>query len=586
MGSVVVIYGSGFGATQGGSSVEFTRDNGRSVDGAVVSWSDVRIEVEVPNHAVTGDVAVVVSGVSSNAVPFTVGDPPLDPPVIDAVTPDAAPYGSTIAVSGSGFGATQGANARVEFWGPDSSLLRGEVVSWSDTLIEVVVPDGSVEGYVRVWLNDATASNPVYFVPSDPPASGEPPVIDSLSTYAAPPGDVVWVYGSNFGTPTPDSYVFFPDKQGDRIQATVVSWSDTAIEVEVPRGAVAGYVGVVVEQFWVSNGVYFVPSVSPVLDSLSVTQGESGDQVVFYGSGFGRRQGSGYVVFGDLTATVVSWSDTEIVAVVPDGVQTGYAGVVQNDVYSNGILFTPAGSPVVSGLSTQVAQVGEEVVITGSGFGSVPGSVMVAGDPVAPNAWSDTEVRFNVPADAQTGYVGVEVNGVYSNGVYLLPVPRIDAISSWWGPVGSQLTITGEGFGQDQAGMRVTFGSQDMNVVSWSPTTIVAEVPAGVEEGYVGVWREWAASNGIWFLAITQASISSVDTTTVSPGQTITITGSDFGPEEPNSAVMIGGTWICPTVSWSDTVIVAQVPQGAQSGYLGVWKKGVASNGVWVEVNP
>jgi IPT/TIG domain len=68
VGTAITITGTGFGATQGSSTVTF---NG--VAGTPTSWSDTSIAVPVPTGATTGNVIVTVSGTGSNAKPFTVG---------------------------------------------------------------------------------------------------------------------------------------------------------------------------------------------------------------------------------------------------------------------------------------------------------------------------------------------------------------------------------------------------------------------------------------------------------------------------------------------------------------------------------
>lgn len=62
----MVIKGTGFADTQGGSVVTF---NGVPV--VVTSWSNTQITVLVP-VTTTGDIVVTVNGVSSNGVRFTI----------------------------------------------------------------------------------------------------------------------------------------------------------------------------------------------------------------------------------------------------------------------------------------------------------------------------------------------------------------------------------------------------------------------------------------------------------------------------------------------------------------------------------
>jgi IPT/TIG domain len=68
VGTAVIISGSGFGSSQGTSTVTF---NGTSA-GTATNWSSTSISVKVPTGATTGPVVVTVGGVASNGAPFTV----------------------------------------------------------------------------------------------------------------------------------------------------------------------------------------------------------------------------------------------------------------------------------------------------------------------------------------------------------------------------------------------------------------------------------------------------------------------------------------------------------------------------------
>src|SRR5690349_8277537 len=67
VGASITITGSGFGSTQGTSTVKF---NGTTA--TATSWSATSIVATVPTGATTGNVVVTVSGVASNGKSFTV----------------------------------------------------------------------------------------------------------------------------------------------------------------------------------------------------------------------------------------------------------------------------------------------------------------------------------------------------------------------------------------------------------------------------------------------------------------------------------------------------------------------------------
>ena len=82
------------------------------------------------------------------------------PPSIDQVTPDSGPYGSTITIEGHDFGVTQGSGGAAS-----TVTINGktaEVVSWSDTSIEAVVPAKATTGAVQVHTSTGD-SNQVTF---------------------------------------------------------------------------------------------------------------------------------------------------------------------------------------------------------------------------------------------------------------------------------------------------------------------------------------------------------------------------------------------------------------------------------------
>ena len=60
----------------------------------------------------------------------------------------------------------------------------------------------------------------------------------------------------------------------------------------------------------------------PSVTSLAPTSGVAGGQVTISGSGFGSVQGAGALWLGSTLGTVVSWSDTQIVATVAYGEAT------------------------------------------------------------------------------------------------------------------------------------------------------------------------------------------------------------------------------------------------------------------------
>jgi YD repeat-containing protein len=143
----VVISGSGFGASQSLGSGQVTFNG---VAAGIVSWSDTGITVKVPTNASSGPVTVARYNGASNGAPFTVEGSA----TVDNISPAVAPAGSTIIITGSGFGATQ-SNSLVTFYGGSTA----EIVSWSDTQIVAKVPFAASTGGVGVWVGGVSGSH-------------------------------------------------------------------------------------------------------------------------------------------------------------------------------------------------------------------------------------------------------------------------------------------------------------------------------------------------------------------------------------------------------------------------------------------
>ncbi len=78
---------------------------------------------------------------------------------------------------------------------------------------------------------------------------------------------------------------------------------------------------------------------APNITSLSPTKGPEGTLVTISGTNFGITQGSSIVTFNGVTASIGSWSDTNIVAIVPAGAMTGPVVVTVNGIASLGMKF-------------------------------------------------------------------------------------------------------------------------------------------------------------------------------------------------------------------------------------------------------
>jgi YD repeat-containing protein len=226
-------------------------------------------------------------------------------PFVTGVSPALGGIGSQVTISGSNFGASQGSST-LTFNG----TLATSITSWSNTQIVASVPVGATTGPVNVVVNSIQGISSASFTVISP-------VITGVTPPSAPVGGSITITGTGFGAYTGEGQVQF---NGAAVDA--YPWSNTSITASVPTGATSGPVTVVYDGV-TSNSVSFT-----VLEPLSVTAispaaGAVGATVTITGTGFGASQSDSVVTFDGVAATVSSWSDTQIVAIVPAGAATG-----------------------------------------------------------------------------------------------------------------------------------------------------------------------------------------------------------------------------------------------------------------------
>jgi Bacterial Ig-like domain (group 2)/IPT/TIG domain/Beta-propeller repeat/Galactose oxidase, central domain len=265
--------------------------------------------------------------------------------------------------------------------------------------------------------------------------------------------------------------------------------------------------------------VTVVPAVAPVvptITSVTPTTGSSGTQVTIAGSGFGAAQGTGCVYLGTGFGVIVSWADGQIVAKVAPGSQSGIVQVLQGGQQSNSIVFTVNG-PTITGISPSSGLAGTSVTITGSGFGAAQGNGQTRLGSVngIVTSWSDTQVVAVVPTGDASGAAQILQNGAWSNSVaFTVNSPQIASVNPNPTAAGTQVTITGTGFGATQGSGVVWLGSTNGVVVGWSDTQVTATVASNALSGIVRIQQ-----NGVWSNAesITISSLDGSTALTITP---------------------------------------------------------------------
>ncbi|ULA62539.1 MAG: conserved exported protein of unknown function [Nitrospira sp.] len=373
-GTMVTIVGEHFGATAGARDPNTMFGVNDVVIGGVVvrprRWKDDKIEVAIPANAASGDVVVRLASsdplndgsccapveyVTSNAVPLA-----LVPSV--RVDPMAGPAGTKVVLFGQGFGSK----------GADDAVLIGSnlttIAQWKDDVIVAHVPLGAETGPLVLKRQGRERALGTFTV--------QVPQAMPVAPASAPIGTLLRIKGEHFGVysesgETPFNFADF-NKGENRVeiggvQAVIYRWIDDRIDVWVPFSVKSGPVRVYRSatkpkadgsccqergEVVTEAGTFTV--VTPVIESYEPKSAGLDELVTIKGKGFGtflktaehtelalsqkaykRRldveinepESSGStvisnvsrteVLFNGAAALVQSWTDTEIVVMVP-----------------------------------------------------------------------------------------------------------------------------------------------------------------------------------------------------------------------------------------------------------------------------
>ncbi len=593
VGTPVIISGSGFGASQGTNSVNFN-----NIAATPTSWADRMITVTVPPNAISGPVFLTIDGQATNSLNFIVG------PSISGVSPASGGPGTSVSISGSGFGSTQ-ASSSVTFNG-----VSGSPTSWSDTMISLPVPASATSGSLVVTVGGYT-SNAVAFSVA--------PSISSLLPAGGPVGIPVTVTGLNFGATQGTGTITF-----NGVTATPTSWGPSRITVPVPAGASSGSV-IVTAGGQSSNSVSFTVGTGTIAGTISRTS----DQAPIAGATVQALQAN-TAVASSTSASDGSYSMTNLNPGTYDvrvsSSSYGTALSAGNSVVANqttqvnvglgspgtiaGQVTQQTGQNPISDASVTIFQGSDSVGQANTdGFGMysvstlAPGSYAVQASAsgygsqtqtsVQVTAGNSTTTNFSLASQSNITYqyddagrlIGVvdSQNGAakyaYDAVGNILSITRvtqgqvgITGFTPSSGAVGTAVTISGTGFSPTVGQNTVTFNGVAATVTSATTNQLVATVPTGASTGAIAVTAPGGSDTSASSFTVTSGS----DTPSITrasppilgnPGTPVAVTGSGFGATPSDNRLRFGGTFATVS-SATGTSLSTSVPAQAKSGPL------------------
>ena len=495
-------------------------------------------------------------------------------PAITSVSATTGSVGNEIAITGSGFGASQGSSLVML---NDSAVT---VNSWSATSILVTIPSGATSGPLVVSvapsMNDSNAIDftvtsqalPTPWLDQDVGQVGAP----GSATYAS---GVFTVSATGLGSSQADQlhFVYQPMTTDATIVARVVSLSSTSgaeafamIRETLNSGATDAYAG------YDGHYIYFW--------DRSTTGGSNSSQysatylslpywvkLVRSGSTFASYSSPDGVNWTQVGTTVtISMSENYDIGL---GVISGSTSSAATATFDN-VSVTIGTTPFVTGLDPVFGNIGATVTVTGSHFGATQGtSTCNFNGTVASSitSWADTQIVAIVPPGASTGPVSVTVNSIQSlaNPTFTVVHPVINSLVPPAAQVDGQVVLNGTGFGANQVASTVSINGVSAPIASWSDTSITVTIESGMSSGPVTVLENGSVSNAVQFTLLEALSVTGASPSSGMVGSTVTITGTGFGPSQSDSVATFDGVPATVT-NWTDTSITTVVPAGASTG--------------------
>lgn len=256
--------------------------------------------------------------------------------------------------------------------------------------------------------------------------------ITSFSPSGGRYGDSVDIYGLHFGTQNTvtDSVLFSgvidskvpASLSPGKITATILSWTDTHIQVTVPMGAITGPISVVVATLSVDTATNFT-IISPYISQITPDHGIPGTLVTLDGANFGAARGTSTVTFNGMLpnpSDYVTWNSVQIQVKAPPST-TGPVVVHVGAQTSNPVVFSY--DPAISLVSPQRRIAGDVITITGVNFGSGVGGHVAFNGVTVPSAsassWADTSITLAIPTGAKPIGAVIVNDGAYDSLPYL-----------------------------------------------------------------------------------------------------------------------------------------------------------------------
>ena len=324
---------------------------------------------------------------------------------------------------------------------------------------------------------------------------------------------------------------------------------------------------------------------APTISSITPTSGPVGLPVTISGTNFGATQGSSTVTLNGTNATVTTWNNTTIVAIVPSGATTGSLSVTVNGQSANSSSFTVTALP--SGWSdTDIGSVGlagsssyANGVFTVKGAGAQIWGTADSFHFVYQSLSGDGTIIARVvsvsPTSATPGIMirdSLNTNAMSAFGAYYLS----NAYLNYRSTTGGSTSQSSHAAGSLPYWLKVSRSGSTVSAytasdgVNWVQIGSNQTISMGtnVDIGLVTCSNSTSTLATATFDNVSFSpapAITSLSSSTGLVGSQVVISGTSFGSTQ--GLVTLSGSPMTIT-SWSNTSVTATVQPGATSGPL------------------
>ena len=398
-------------------------------------------------------------------------------------------------------------------------------------------------------------------------ALAQRPVMERVRPTAGPPGTRIQLVGRHLGY---QSRVFLGDVELPVLERLPNRWT-----LEIPPGARSGQLLLRTAQGAYAGPAFRVSAArsNPSISGLEPDAAAPGAEVTIVGQSFSARIGDNRVTLAGRPVVVRAATPTALHVILPIEASSGTF-----EVRVAGSLEAAESPPFAVTVGTAITSVepvrappGSEVTLRGTGFSdrSRDNSVSFAGRRVRVVRATPTALTVRLPR--RTVGSGRFALSVRSGGEALSPefeVAEPVAIAGFTptaGPPGTDVTITGSGFGRDVRQVAVTLGGASVRVRRVTPEQVVVTTAAGAPTGPLTVTvGGLAATSREAFDTRSSLRVDELQPDHGVVGSQVTLRGQGFAPRAVDNVVTLGGVRLEVIAASPDglRVRIAEAPSG------------------------